>query len=199
MRWATSQMDALEAHFATHPYLLGERATRFDYGRDLPVLRASGAGPSSRRELLQPRPNLHAWVWRMNPPYLVGEAPPLPAPGSPLPGTLQPFTRSIFEEMLPYLESTLEQLHRVVPTPRAGARIPRFLGMVEVPFGDGTIRRETFAFTLWLVQRILDMIDAMQAGDVARVRQWLADCGGSRLLDLDIPRVRVAGLTARFE
>ncbi len=35
-RWAASTMDALDAHLALHPYLLGERATRFDYGLIVP-------------------------------------------------------------------------------------------------------------------------------------------------------------------
>ena len=96
------------------------------------------------------------------------------------------------------IESSLAQLRRVVPDTRPGSRVPRFLGMVDVPFGDGALRREAAAFTLWLTQRALDMIAGMPAEDAERVRAWLADCGGSRLLELDIPRVVVSGLTVRF-
>ena len=73
LRWAGRQMDALEGHFAIHPYLLGERATRFDFGLICPFYGHIVQDGTSRRELLWPRPNLHAWVWRMNQPYLTGQ------------------------------------------------------------------------------------------------------------------------------
>jgi glutathione S-transferase len=196
MQWAERHMDVLEEHFTLHPYLLGERATRPDFGLIAPFFGHLVQDRTSRNELLMPRPQLHAWVWRMNQPYLVPGAPPLPPAGAPLPRTLQPIIRSIFDEMLPYIEATLDQMRRVVPQP-AGARIPRFLGMVSVPFGGGELRREAMAFTLWLTQRAIDLVAAMPPADAARARAWLEDCGGSRLLDLDIPRLQVAGLTVK--
>jgi hypothetical protein len=53
-------------------------------------------------------------------------------------------------------------------------------------------------FTLWLVQRALDMLTAMPPAEAERVRQWIRDSGGARLLELDIPRLEVAGLTVRM-
>jgi glutathione S-transferase len=196
-RWAGNMMDALDAHFAQHPYLLGERATRFDYGLIIPFYGHLVRDPWSRDEFLMPRPNLHAWVWRMNQPYLTAEAPPFPAPGTPLPATLQPIVRSIFDEFLPFVEGTLDEVRRSVPVARKGARIPRFLGMVSYPFADGTHQRLALPFTLWLVQRVLDLLAAMAPADAERTRQWVRDAGGARLLELDIPRLEMAGLTVR--
>lgn len=197
-RWAGRMMDALEAHLATHPYLLGERATRFDYGLIVPFYGHLVRDPWSRDEFLMPRPNLHAWVWRMNQPYLTPEAPPFAAPGTPVPATLEPIVRSIFEEFLPCVEATLAEVRRAVPNVRKGVRIPRFLGTVSHPYADSTLQRLAQPFTLWLVQRVLDMLAAMPAADAERVREWVRNSGGARLLELDIPRLEVAGLTVRF-
>jgi glutathione S-transferase len=197
-RWAGRTMDALDAHFAQHPYLLGERATRFDYGLIVPLYGHVARDPWSRDEFLMPRPNLHAWVWRMNQPYLTAEAPPFPVAGTPLPATLEPIVRSLFDEFLPFVEGTLSELRRSMPDAKKGARIPRFLGSVSYPYADATHQRLALPFTLWLVQRALDMLAAMPPDDAERTRQWVRDSGGSRLLELDIPRLEVAGLTVRF-
>ena len=197
-RWAGRTMDALEAHFAKHAYLLGERATRFDYGLIVPFYGHLVRDPWSRDEFLVPRPSLHAWVWRMNQPYLTANAPPFPAPGTPLPATLQPIVRSIFDEFLPLVEGTLAQVRRSVPNARRGVRIERFLGMVTYPYADGTHQRQAIPFTLWLVQRVLDLLAAMPPADAERTRQWVEDSGGARLLQLDIPRLDMSGLTVRF-
>ena len=191
-------MDALEAHFATHPYLLGERATRFDYGLIVPFYGHLVRDPWSRDEFLLPRPNLHAWVWRMNQPYLTAGGAAVPAVGTPLPATLEPIVRSIFDEFLPLVEATLSGGATRDAERRKGARIPRFLGSVNYPYADATHERLAIPFTLWLVQRTLDMLAAMAPADAERVRQWVRDSGGARLLELDIPRLEVAGLTVRF-
>ena len=196
-RWAEQMMDALDAHFAQHPYLLGERATRFDYGLICPFYGHLARDPWSCEEFLMPRPHLHAWVWRMQEPYLTAEAPPFPASGTPLPATLQPIIRSMFDEFLPYVEGTLTELRRAVPNIRKGARIERFLGMVSFPY-EPHHQRLAVPFILWLVQRALDLLAAMTPADAERTRQWVRDSGGARLLELDIPRLEMSGLTVRL-
>ncbi|MCC7042172.1 MAG: glutathione S-transferase family protein [Burkholderiales bacterium] len=197
-RWASRMMDALDAHFAQHPYLLGDRATRFDFGLMCPLYGHIARDPWSRDEFLLPRPHLHAWVWRMSQPYLTREAPPFAAIGAPVPATLQPVVRSIFDEFVPYVEGTLAELGRATPPPRKGARIDRFLGPVSYPFAGQTHARPAVPFTLWLVQRALDLLESMPADDAERVRRWVRESGGARLLELAIPRLEVAGLTVRF-
>jgi glutathione S-transferase len=197
-RWAARTMDALDTHFATHPYLLGKRATRFDYGLIVPFYGHLVRDPWSRDEFLLPRANLHAWVWRMNQPYPAAEAPPFEAPGVPLPATLAPIVRSIFDEFLPFVEATLDEVLRAGPRAAKGVRIPRFLGEVSYPYADGTHRRLALPFTLWLVQRALDLLAGMAPADAERTRRWVRDSGGARLLELDIPRLEIAGLGVRY-
>jgi glutathione S-transferase len=196
--WARENMDALEAHFAQHPYLLGERATRFDFGLIVPFYGHLVRDPWSRDEFLMARPHLHAWVWRMNQPYLTPEAPAFAAVGAPLPGTLQPIIRSVFDEFLPFVEATLAELRRAEPAAVNGKRIERFLGRVSYPYAGSTHARLAMPFTLWLVQRALDLLAALPHADADRVRQWVRDSGGARLLALDIPRLEISGLTVKF-
>ncbi len=197
-RWAAKMMDTLDAHLAQSPYLLGERATRFDFGLICPFYGHIARDPWSRDEFLLQRPHLHAWVWRMNQPYLTAGAPPLPAPGTPLPLTLEPIVRSIFDEFLPFVEGTLAELRRAALTLRNGARIPRMLGMVSFPYAGSTFRRLGLPFVLWMVQRATDRLAAMSQADAERVRQWVRDSGGARLFELDIPRLEVSGLTVKL-
>jgi len=196
--WARRMMDALDAHFARYPYLLGDRATRADFALICPFYGHIVQDPWSRDEFLWARPNLHAWVWRMNQPYLTAEGPPHAALGKPLPETLEPLVRSIFDEFLPWVEATLAELRRSGPEAAKGVRIPRMLGSVSYPYAGSVHARQAVPFTLWLVQRALDLLAAMPAADAARVREWLRVSGGERLLALEIPRLEVSGLTVRY-
>jgi hypothetical protein len=59
----------------------------------------------------------------MNQPYLTADAPPLTAIGAPLPVSLQPIVRSVFDEFLPFVEGTLGELRRAEPRAN-GLRTP---------------------------------------------------------------------------
>ena len=134
----------------------------------------------------------------MNQPYFTAEAPSFPAPGTPLPATLQPIVRSVFDEFVPFVEGTLAEVRRSAPSARKGARLDRFLGMVSFPYADGVHQRLAVPFTLCLVQRALDLLAAMPPADAERTREWVRDSGGARLLELDLPRLEISGLTVRF-
>lgn len=196
--WAHRTMDALERHFAVHPYLLGPRATRADFGLICPFFGHLAQDPWSRREYLEPRPHLHAWVWRMQQPYVGTEPPLFPDVGAPLPATIEPVVRSVFDELVPFVEGTLAEVRRAFPAPVRGTRIPRMLGPVRHPYGDAMHERLATPHTLWLVQRALDVLAAMPTADSERALAWVRASGGTRLLDLEIPRVEVRGLSARF-
>ena len=197
-RWTKREADALDAHFAQHAYLSGERASRADFGLIVPFFGHMVQDAVSRNDILMPRPHLHAWVWRMNQPYLTPEAPSFPAVGTPLPTTLQPVIRSVFDEFLPYVDATLAELRKAEPKPVRGKRVERFLGEVSFPYADGILRRLAMPYALWMIQRALDLIAAMPAADAERARRWVKDSAGARLLELDIPRLEVSGLTVKL-
>jgi glutathione S-transferase len=190
--WMNRMMDALDAHLAEHPYLLGQRATRADFGLICPFFGHLARDPSSI-PFLQRRPHLHAWVWRMQQPYLGAEPPPLPAAGAPLPATLAPIVRSLFADMVPFAEATLAALAPALSRARAGERLPKQTGMIEYPLGGATHRRVGVPIILWYLQRARDLLAALPAGEAERALRWLSDSGGARLLELRLPRVELIG------
>ena len=73
---------------------------------------------------------------------------------------------------------------------------PHAAERVEFPMADEKYRRPAMPYGLWMLQRALDAVRAMPSADVASVRRWLTEHGAQRLLDIQIPRLRRAGLCA---
>ena len=194
--WTEHQLDALDRHFAAQPFLFGSRPSLGDLGLIGPLYAHLGRDPWPRQHLIEPRQHLHAWVQRMQHPvarqgeFLAGDA---------LPETLMPMLRSIFDEMVPLLQSGIHALRAAMPSLKAGKRLPRFLGKVDFPLHSGRWSQELLPYTLWMAQRILDQFRQLPDDDAARVRAWLEQAGGQAFLDLDIPRLRRMGLRAALE
>jgi glutathione S-transferase len=197
-RWTVSQLDMLDRHFAAHPFLLGERPSLGDFGLFVVTYGHLSLDEWSVRNLIEPHPHVAAWLKRMNHPK------PLEGtflPGDDIPDTLSVLLREMLSDMLPYLEATLAEVRAVMPK-YANERFPRMLGNVEQPMGTGSnrgIQRTALPYTLWMVQRMMDAYRAMPAEDASAVRAWLVSLGGEKLLDLDIPRLRRAGLQAALD
>jgi len=84
-------------------------------------------------------------------------------------------------------------------TGKVRSYLERFLGGASYPYAGDTHARLAVPFTLWLIQRTLDVLAAMPVADAERTRQWVKDSGGASLLDLDIPRLEISLLTVKFE
>lgn len=195
-RWTHDQCRGLDAHFARHPFLFGTRPSIADFGVLGPLYGHLGRDERSQQVYLADCPHLRAWIARMNAlqpcegEFLADDA---------IPATLTPIIRSLFDEMVPYLAASVARVNTLLSTLPAGARLPRFEGEVEFPFADGRLRRACCPYTLWMTQRVLDMLLAMSPHDAAKVGAWLKAVGGEKLLELDIPRLRRAGLQAAPE
>jgi len=189
-RWTEIQLDALDRHFAEHPFLFGTRPSLGDFGVMGPLYGHLSRDPWPSRNLIAPRRHLTAWIERMNRTrqpageFLVDDA---------MPATLDPLLNSLIKEMLPYLEATLRVAQ---PALRKYVPLPRFMDEIEFPMADGKYRKPAMPYGLWMLQRALDAVRAMPSADVASVRRWLTEHGAQRLLDIQIPRLRRAGLCA---
>jgi hypothetical protein len=193
-RFGTLQLDALNAHFARHRFLLGDRPCYGDYGLIGPLYAHIGRDPLSKRDLIEPRPHLAAWIARMFQPdssrggeFLAGDA---------IPVTLMPALRSMFDEMVPFLQGCADAL-RALPLPGPSEKAPRFFGTVSYPMSGGTHVRQAASYPLWQAQRMLHAYRAMSRVEQSEVQSWLAQVGGRALLDLDLPRMERTGLAAR--
>lgn len=196
-RWTEQQLDLLEAHFAEHLYLFGTRPSMGDMGVVITLYGHMYLDPWSRRNLIDPRPNLKAWIERMQeqPTPLQGEF----LPADEIPATLLPLLRGMCHDMLPALRATLQETLAILPQAAGSKHLPRTLGMIEQPMGGSSIRRVALPYTLWMAQRMLDVYRGMSAVDQQSVREWLATLGGEGLLSLEIPRLRRVGLFAAID
>ena len=111
-----------------------------------------------------------------------------------MPDTLRPVFQSIGREFVPLLEGIGAKVEELTKHWPAGKPLPRSLGDVEVPMGSGHFRRAAIPYTLWMAQRTLDVYRAMTPTEQVAARAWLTSIGGDRLLDLDLPRLRLHGV-----
>ena len=192
--WMERMLDALQEHFAAHDYLLGGRPCIADFALLGTMCGHLSQDPWPRRNLIEPRPALLAWIDRMSsPPESVGEL----YPDDELPPTLEPVIRDIVEGLLPLLVKTVE--HHVERYGGQRTRMPRGTSKRFSMRREGTdYRISGQAIHLWMVQRVLDDLMSRPAPDQAKVREWLRGLGAEDFLDLSIPRTERAGLSARF-
>jgi hypothetical protein len=61
---------------------------------------------------------------------------------------------------------------------------------VSFPYADSTLSRLGIPYTLWMAQRLLDMLRDMPVDEADVVRDWVKTHGGQRLLALELPRLK---------
>ena len=186
-QWTTQMLDWLDAHFAAHPYLLGNAPTLGDFGLVGTMAAHLGRDPWPARELIAPRQHLRAWIDRMDHPSPQRNRQGL-APG-PLPLTLQPIYRAIFDEFTQLLSGIVREVQAAQASLEPGRAFPRGLGDVSVTTPFGTFTRSALPYTLWMAQRALDVFHAMPPADQQAVRAWAEPLGGNAFLALQIPRL----------
>lgn len=199
--WMAGMLDRLNAHFAQHRFLFGDRPTLGDFGLVGSMYGHLGRDPWPARELVAPRPHLRAWIDRMaRPEQSAGAAgaPALRAQDQILP-TLTPVFQAIAREFVPLLHGINEQVRARLADGPPDQLLPRRLGDVEVPMGAGRLRRAALPYSLWMAQRTLDVYRGMHPLAQQQVRAWLASIGGEPLLALDIPRLRLHGVRVAVE
>ena len=199
--WMAQMLDVLDRHFAEHRFLFGDRPMLGDFGLVGAMYGHLGRDPWPARELVGPRPHLRAWIQRMSSP----EHAQLPAssqgllPNDQIASTLRPVFQAITREFLPLLEGILALVQAEQPHWPVGKPLPRRLADVVVPMGQAQFSRAALPYSLWMAQRTLDVYRGMNATDQAQVRQWMTDLGGERLLDLNLPRLRLHGVRVAFD
>lgn len=189
-RWTKQILDALDQHFAVHDYLFGGQATVADFALVGPMYGHLNRDPAPKRDLLDPRPNLQAWVDRVH----GGEA----AKGELLaddqiPASLSPVFNAIFNEFLPMVKAIAKQVaaHVEQKGSQSGDSLPRTMGMISCPMADGQFSRSAMPYTLWMVQRIQNQVAEWPASDQDQLNQWLAT--------IDQPALQAVNLGPKLE
>jgi len=191
-RWMALHLDHLDRHFATMPYLFGTRPSLADFALAGPICGHLRYDDAAKRRLLQPRVHLLAWSDRM------ASAKPDPAGeflgGDAIPATVLPMLESVFQEMVPFLEAVADQVRLM--THRPGAHLPRFVGPVVIPLAGRAFSRLGIPYTLWMAQRVLDVLSSLPLDEADGVRRWVKSLGGEGFLQLRIPRLNRVGVHA---
>lgn len=197
-QWTERMLDALDAHFKAHPFLFGTRPSVADFGLIGPLYGHLSRDPYPQRQLIAPRPHLKAWVERMvQPQPRSGEF----LPNDEIPPTLQPLLDAVFREFYPMMAAIRDEVQRVLPQlPPTARRIPRSLGTIEFPMGTGRFRRAAMPYTLWMLQRVLDAYQTLDAAGRRAVDHWLVAQGAPDAMRFAIgPRLKRVGLNVAVD
>jgi glutathione S-transferase len=174
-------LDALSAHFAVHPFLLGDRMSLADCALMGPLYAHLYLDLVPGQLLRDNAPRVCHWIERMNHPdptapgdFLAGDA---------LAPTLRPLLDLIGRDAVPLLLDTLRDFERWADArPADLVEPPRAVGFHETGFRDAKFQRYTSPYTLWMAQRTLDAYAALTPGDRAKVDAALAGTGCEALL-----------------
>ncbi len=174
----------LDIHFQAHDFLFGTRPSIGDFGLIGPLYAHLYRDPASGEIMKRLAPHVAQWVERM-----VDVEQPLSGeflPDDAVPDTLLPILRRMMDEQLPNLMRTAE-LTAEWGKASADREVPRAVGMAEYSLGTVSSTRMASPFSLWMLQRALDCLDAMEDDERAGCAALLDKVGGNALLDFPMP------------
>jgi glutathione S-transferase len=177
-------LGELNAHFAGHEFLFGTRPSIGDFGLYGPLYAHQYRDPVSGELMKRIAPHVVRWVERMS-------KPPAPRGGAFLahdevPATLKPVIARIMREYLPVLLATADAFNAFAAArdpADAEKPLPRALGMHEFTLEGATGQRAIFTFDLWMLQRALDFLRALEGETREKAALVLKEAGGERLAD----------------
>lgn len=191
-------LDALEGHFARHPYLLGGAPSIGDYALFGPLFAHLGRDPVPSQIMKNRAPSLFRWTERMQAPD--ADMPEFPdhapdfLPDDAVADSLAPLLRHMGLDLFPGLQDMAAALalHVADHDPAEGAPVTgkphqRILTTIRtrfrgVPHDSGV---QPYLFYLW--QKITDSVDALDADTRQRVATELDRHGLGELLTIARP------------
>ncbi len=191
--WTVHMLDALNRHFEQLPFLLGERPSLGDFGLVGTMYGHLGRDPWPKRELIEPRTHLNAWLERMKNPAV--HADKLLLGNDEIPASLNPIFKSIFEEFIPMVAQVGELATQYAQQNGLNQRLPRRIGEVTTTMGGKPFKRGALPYMIWMMQRALDCYAHMADSDKHDVRTWLKQHNAEHILRLNLPRVERRALT----
>lgn len=182
----------LSAHFARHPYLLGDRPSIADFGLYGPLYAHQYRDPESGKHMRRVAPLVAQWVERMcaasggNGQFLADDR---------IPETLLPVLKRMCDEQMPVLVDTARRVREWMRE-HPGEKLPRVLGKYAFRLGDQDGQRIIRPYSLWMLQRARDYYRTLDSTSKAAVDAMLHSIGGESFIDFeDPPRLARAGLS----
>jgi glutathione S-transferase len=182
-------LAALEAHFAEHTFLLGERPSLADCALMGPFYGHFYLDVVPGRLLREIAPRTCHWIERMNHPdpgsfddWLPGDA---------LAPTLRPILELVGRDAVPLVLDTVRAFDDWADGRQpSDDELPRGVGMHRATLRGVSFERFTVSYTLWMVQRLLAAHAALDEAGRGAVSRALAGTGCEAVLS-HAPRHRV--------
>ncbi|MEM1132829.1 MAG: glutathione S-transferase [Pseudomonadota bacterium] len=175
----------LDAHFASHDYLLGSRPSIGDYGLIGPLYAHLYRDPASGKIMQRLASNVVGWVKRM----VTVDAPLSGAflADDIIPETLYPILKRMMAEYIPWLQNVADMLESWARE-NADEALPRAVGFAPFTIEGTQGARVAIPFSLWMHQRPLDAYQALDGKALARAETLLDKVGGVPFRDFRLPQ-----------
>ncbi len=185
-------LAALNAHFTDMPYLLGWRPCIGDFGLLAPLYAHLGRDPKPLAIMQRRAIRVHRWVERMNredqdaPEFFEAGADYLT--DDEIPDTLLAVMRILAEDLVPETRAAAEciNLWLAENAPESGSRAERFVGMGSFEVRGRPMMAAAQPYRFYLLARVQDIYNNLEASDRASVEEMMAACGLSELLAITL-------------
>lgn len=196
-------LEALDAHFQQHPYVLGGRPSIADFGLMAPLYAHLARDPVPSTLMKNVAPNVYRWTERMNLAAIAdGEFPATaeeyPA-GDAIPESLEPVLRLVFQDWGPELAANAALYNDWVarnPDLPAGhmvsaggeRKVHPTLGAIEYEWRGCKVRRASAPQTLWHFERVAALARALEGEARQRFDALLERTGGAEVMATRLAR-----------
>ena len=193
-------IDALDNHFQHHPYLLGGRPCRGDFGMMAPLFAHLGRDPVPAMLMKTKAPNLFRWTERMNSvPISDGEYPGYGEDywgQDTVPETLIAVLKIAFADWTPGLKADADCFNAWAAYKKAGDVVSKSgepqihpnVGKVEYPWRGVTMKRGSAPHMLWMFATAQELA-ANSAGEAGeRLNALIEQVGGQEAMKLSLAK-----------
>ena len=186
-------LEALDAHFQQHPYVLGGRPSIADFGLMAPLYAHLARGPVPATLMKNVAPNVYRWTERMNLAAIAdGEFPATPEEfpaHDAVPESLEPVLRLVFQDWGPELAANAAFYNDWIarnPGLPAGhmvsaggeRKVHPSLGAIEYEWRGCRVRRASAPQTLWHFERAASLARRLEGDARERFEALLGRTGG---------------------
>ena len=185
-------LSLLEAHLAGQPFLFGGYPTIGDYGLFSPLYAHLARDPKPLHLMQTTAPRVFRWTERMNmletfiDETTLDAGPDLYAFDT-IPDTLKALMRFVAEdygpELVAHIEFTNDWLKKQDSPQLKPGVLGRGIGMAEFNWRGHTIRTAVMPYRLYLLQRLQDAFDNLNAADQTALSALFDDTGLTAFLD----------------
>ena len=190
-------LSLLNAHLAGQPFLFGGYPTIGDYGLFSPLYAHLARDPKPLHLMQTTAPRVFRWTERMNMPEQFTDEVALKAGDGlfafdALPETLKALMRFVAEDYVPELSAhiafTNDWLEKQKAPQLEPGALGRGIGMAEFNWRGHTISTAVMPYRLYLLQRLQDAFDGLNAADQSALRKLFEETGLTAFLDMRASR-----------